>query len=65
MIRNVESHDKTDCVNQQSTAQVTHEKNKTTCIFNDNTEKTHNNLSWFIWFATYKLECNSQTSEMI
>ena len=37
MIRYSASHDKTDCTNQQSITQVTHEEKLTACASDDNT----------------------------
>ena len=42
-----------------------HKENETTCACGDNTEETCNDLSQFIWFATYELEHNLWASEMI
>ena len=65
MIKNVTSHDITDCANQQLIIQAMHEENKITCADDDNTEETHNSLSWFIQFAIYELRYNSQMFRII
>ena len=52
-------------MNQQSITQATYEKDKTSCTSDDNTEKAHNNLSWFIWFTTHGLGHNSWTFRTI
>ena len=65
MIRDSTSHDKTDCMNQQLTTWVTHEKEQTACASSDNTQETHNDLSWFIWVTVYEPRCNSWISEII
>ena len=65
MIRNVASHDKTSCVNWKLTTWVTHWENKTACVYSDNTKETCHKLLWLIQFATYRLRCNPQVSEII